>query len=143
MLLLVCVKSFKSGIQTHYLLVKRNNCIRQQHILPLRFSFALCIIIISDTVFLRAVVLYRKLDTCCVSARDAPSCRCFTWEQPNDLGIKITLNPSHQHMVKCQFIPFRDVISLYNFTYIYFLSYHFLENKKSEYAISTLIPNIS
>lgn len=65
---------------------------------------------------------YSKLDPSCVSARDALSCRCFSRKQPYDLGIEITLNPSQQHMVKYQFISSRDVISLYNFTYINFFN---------------------
>lgn len=63
---------------------------------------------------------YSKLDASCASARDALSCRCFSRKQPYDLSIEITLNPSQQHMVKYQFISSRDVISLYNFTYINF-----------------------
>lgn len=65
---------------------------------------------------------YSKLDASCVSARDALSCRCFSRKQPYDLSIEITLNPSQQHMVKYQFISSRDVISLYNFTYINFFN---------------------
>lgn len=65
---------------------------------------------------------YSKLDAICVSARDALSCRCFSRKQPYDLSIEITLNPSQQHMVKYQFISSRDVISLYNFTYINFFN---------------------
>lgn len=65
---------------------------------------------------------YSKLDASCVSARDALSCRCFSRKQPYDLGIEITLNSSQQHMVKYQFISSRDVISLYNFTYINFFN---------------------
>lgn len=65
---------------------------------------------------------YSKLDASCVSARDVLSCRCFSRKQPYDLGIEITLNPSQQHMVKYQFISSRDVISLYNFTYINFFN---------------------
>lgn len=68
------------------------------------------------------MVWYSKLDASCVSARDALSCRCFSRKQPYDLGIEITLNPSQQHMVKYQFISSRDVISLYNFTYINFFN---------------------
>lgn len=65
---------------------------------------------------------YSKLDASCASARDALSCRCFSRKQPYDLSIEITLNPSQQHMVKYQFISSRDVISLYNFTYINFFN---------------------
>lgn len=68
------------------------------------------------------MVWYSKLDASCVSARDALSCRCFSRKQPYDLSIEITLNPSQQHMVKYQFISSRDVISLYNFTYINFFN---------------------
>lgn len=68
------------------------------------------------------MVCYSKLDASCVSARDALSCRCFSRKQPYDLSIEITLNPSQQHMVKYQFISSRDVISLYNFTYINFFN---------------------
>lgn len=68
------------------------------------------------------MVWYSKLDASCVSARDALSCRCFSRKQPYDLGIEITLNSSQQHMVKYQFISSRDVISLYNFTYINFFN---------------------
>lgn len=73
---------------------------------------------------------YSKLDASCVSARDALSCRCFSRKQPYDLSIEITLNPSQQHMVKYQFISSRDVISLYNFTYINFFNLSLFRNQE-------------